>query len=89
MVGFGLGKGVYEASLWASLHDVVPIGRRGASVGLMNSLGWLGAGAAQLIVGVASERFSLGACLGATAMIYLAIGLALLRGARPARLATA
>ena len=85
IAGFGLGKGVYESSLWASLYDVVPIERRGASVGLMNSLGWLGAGAAQLIVGLMSQRFSLGACLSATGVIYLAIAITLLYGARMAQ----
>jgi len=82
MVGFGLCKGVYEASLWASLYDVVPVERRGASVGLMNSLGWLGAATAQLVVGIASERFSLGLCLSATATIYVAIGVVMLKGSR-------
>jgi len=85
MVGFGLGKGVYEASLWASLYDVVPIERRGASVGIMNSLGWLGAAAAQLIVGAASAHFSLGTCLSATATLYLLIALVLLYAARLAQ----
>ncbi|SEF77163.1 Predicted arabinose efflux permease, MFS family [Bryocella elongata] len=82
MVGFGLCKGVYEASLWASLHDVVPIEQRGSSVGLMNSLGWLGAAGAQLLVGYASERFSMGACLSATAIIYFCIAVTLLYSAR-------
>jgi MFS family permease len=82
MAGFGLCKGVYEASLWASLYDVVPVERRGASVGAMNSLGWLGAAAAQLIVGVASEHVSLGMCLSATAAIYLTSGLMMLHASR-------
>jgi MFS family permease len=81
VAGFGLGKGIYESSLWASLYDVVPIERRGASVGLMNSLGWLGAGAAQLIVGIMSQRFNLATCLSATGIIYLAIAITLIYGA--------
>jgi hypothetical protein len=68
--------------LWASLYDVVPVERRGASVGAMNSLGWLGAAAAQLIVGVASEHVSLGMCLSATAAIYLTSGLMMLHASR-------
>lgn len=85
MVGFGLCKGIYEASLWASLYDVVPLERRGASVGLMNSLGWLGAAAAQLLVGVASGRFGLAHCLSATAAVYLVIGAVMLHNAKVAR----
>lgn len=85
IAGFGLGKGIYESSLWASLYDVVPIDRRGASVGLMNSLGWLGAGAAQIMVGLTSQYFSLAACLSATGIIYLAIAITLLYSARMAQ----
>lgn len=85
MAGFGLGKGIYEASLWASLYDVIPVSRRGAAVGLMNSVGWLGAAVAQVVVGVASEHLSLGTCLSATAGIYAAIAGVLLYSARMAR----
>ena len=73
---------MYDSNLWAALYDVVPIERRGASVGLMNSLGWLGGAAAQLSIGFASERYGMSACLSATAAIYLCIGLALWGGAR-------
>ncbi len=41
LVGFGFFKGLYDANLWASLYDVVPLRLRGTAVGLMNSLGWL------------------------------------------------
>ena len=82
MIGYGFFKGVYDSNLWAALYDVVPIERRGASVGVMNSLGWLGGAAAQLSIGFASERYGMSACLSATAVIYLCIGLALFRGAR-------
>jgi MFS family permease len=86
MVGFGLSKGVYDSNLWAALYDVVPIERRGVSVGLTNSIGWLGGALAQLSIGFASARFGLSASISATAAIYLCIGAALLWGAR--RLAT-
>jgi MFS family permease len=77
MIGYGVFKGVYDSNLWAALYDVVPIERRGAAVGLMNSLGWLGGAAAQLSIGFASGRFGMSACLSATAAIYLCIGTAL------------
>ncbi|MGH8282080.1 MAG: MFS transporter, partial [Gammaproteobacteria bacterium] len=82
MVGFGLFKGVYDSNLWAALYDVTPIERRGAALGIMNSLGWLGGAAAQLTIGLASERFGMSACLSATALIYLTIAVALWLGAR-------
>ncbi len=43
MFGFGLFKGLYDANLWASLYDVVPIERRASALGFMNAIGWLGA----------------------------------------------
>ena len=33
MAGFGFFKGLYDANIWASLHDVVPTGRLATSVG--------------------------------------------------------
>ena len=82
MAGFGWFKGFYDASLWASLYDVAPIGRRAAAVGVMNAIGWLGAGAAPVVVAAASKRFGLGACLSATSFIYIGCGLLLLSGTR-------
>lgn len=85
MVGFGFFKGVYDSNLWAALYDVTPIERRGAALGVMNSLGWLGGAIAQLSIGLASERFGMGVCLSATALIYLGIALAMGLGARRLR----
>jgi MFS family permease len=85
MIGFGLFKGVYDSNLWAALYDVTPIERRGAALGIMNSLGWLGGAAAQLSIGLASQRFGMSACLSATAAVYLAIAFLLWTGARRLR----
>lgn len=82
---FGLFKGIYESNIWASLYDVTPVERRGTAVGAMNSLGWLGAAVAQLVIGVASERFGLGHCLSATSLIYFVIALVMYAAARYAR----
>lgn len=82
MIGFGIFKGIYESNVWAALYDVIPIERRGAAVGVMNSLGWLGGAAAQLSIGLASQRFGISACLSATAIIYLCIALLLSTAAR-------
>jgi len=85
MIGYGLFKGVYDSNLWAALYDVVPIERRGAALGIMNSLGWLGGAVAQLSIGLASERFGMSMCLSATAAIYLGVALLLWTGARRLR----
>ena len=82
MIGFGFFKGIYDSNLWAALYDVTPIERRGAALGIMNSLGWLGGAIAQLGIGLASERFGMGVCLSATALVYLLIAVAMSLGAR-------
>lgn len=80
MIGFGFFKGIYDSNIWAALYDVTPIANRGSALGIMNSLGWLGGAVAQLCIGVASERFGMGVCLSATALIYVLAGFALWRG---------
>lgn len=81
MTGFGLFKGLYDANIWASLHDVVPVERRATAVGVMNSVGWLGGGVAPVAIGFASARFGMGTCLSLTSGIYLAFGLLMVAGA--------
>jgi sugar phosphate permease len=71
MIGFGFCKGIYDANIWASLHDVVRPESRATAVGIMNSLGWLGGGVAPLAIAAASQRFGMGACLSATSIIYI------------------
>ena len=85
MIGFGFFKGMYDANIFASLHDVVPVARRGVAVGTMNSLAWLAGGIAPIAIAVAAGRYGMSACISATAGIYLLVGLLMLRGARLAR----
>jgi len=85
MIGFGFFKGMYDANIWASLYDVVPVERRGVAAGTMNSLGWLGGGIAPIAIAVASRRFGLSACISATSLIYLGLSIALLLLARNMR----
>ncbi len=80
MACFGLFKGLYDSNIWASLHDVVPPERRATAVGVINSLGWFGGGAATVSIAAASERFGMSACISATSLIYLFFGLLLLWG---------
>jgi sugar phosphate permease len=80
LAGFGFFKGLYDANIWASLYDVVPPRRRATAQGLMNALGWLGAGAAPLTVAWASAEYGMAACLSATAAVYLLCGGLLLVG---------
>jgi MFS family permease len=80
MMGFGLFKGFYDANLWASLYDLVKPERRATAQGLMNSIGWLGAAAAPVTIAAAAQSFGMSACLSATSLIYLLLGVLLAVG---------
>ena len=87
MIGFGYFKGLYDANIFASLYDVVPIARRGAAAGTLNSLGWLpGGGLAPIVIAIAAKHsWAMSVCglpQGYTAAIYLFIGLLMLWAAR-------
>src|SRR5712692_757442 len=82
LTGFGYFKGLYDANIWASLHDVVRPERRASAVGFMNSLGWIGGGVAPVAIAAASERFGMSACISANSVIYLLVAVLLLYGIR-------
>jgi MFS family permease len=80
-MGFGFFKGMYDANIWASLHDVVPPERRATAVGVMNSIGWLGGGVAPVAMAKASGVWGMGMCLSATSAVYAVVGVLLVMGA--------
>ncbi len=80
MTGFGYFKGMYDANIWASLHDVVRPERRATAVGLMNAIGWFGGGMAPVAIAAASQRYGMSACLSANAAVYFCFGLLLCFG---------
>jgi MFS family permease len=80
MAGFGYFKGLYDANIWASLHDVVPAARRATGVGLMNAVGWIGGGFAPVAIALAAQRYGMSASISASSVIYLVVGLLLLFG---------
>jgi MFS family permease len=82
MIGFGFCKGLYDASIWASLYDVVPAKRRATAQGLMNAVGWLGAGIGPIAIAAGAEHYGMGACLSATSLIYVLFGVVLMLGTR-------
>jgi MFS family permease len=82
LTGFGYFKGFYDANIWASLHDVVPIDRRASAVGFMNSIGWLGGGIAPVAIAAASQRYGMSASISANSVIYFLFGLLLIYGIR-------
>ncbi len=83
LIGFGFCKGLYDANIWASLYDLVRPEHRARAQGVMNSLGWLLGGAtAPVAIAAASLQFGMSACLSATAVIYLAMGMLLVVGSQ-------
>ncbi len=80
MTCFGFFKGLYDANLWASLYDVVPVERRATAQGLMNCLGWLGGAGAPIAVAAASERFGMSVSISAGSVVYLLMAVLLVFG---------
>jgi MFS family permease len=81
MTCFGFFKGFYDANIFASLYEVVGVEVRAVAAGILNSLGWLGAGFAPVIVARASESIGMSACLSATSVIYVVCAILLARAA--------
>ncbi len=75
LIGIGLGKGIYDANIFASLYDRVAPEVRGAAAGLMNTIGWAGGSLAPVLIGSASDRIGLGSAIAATAWVYLVAAL--------------
>jgi MFS family permease len=82
MIGFGFCKGIYDANIFASLYDVVSVRQRGTAAGMLNSLGWLGAGFAPIAIALAANRYGMGASISATAFVYCLSGVLILLAAR-------
>lgn len=82
LAGFGYFKGLYDANIWASLHDVVTPEQRASAVGFMNSIGWIGGGVAPVAIAAASERFGMSVSISANSVIYLMVAALLFYGIR-------
>lgn len=82
LIGFGYFKGLYDANIWASLHDVVKPKNRATAVGFMNSIGWFGGGIAPIAIAYASTKYGMSTSISATSALYLVFGLLLIFGIR-------
>jgi MFS family permease len=80
LVGIGFFKGIYDANIWASLYDVVKPERRATALGLMNSIGWLGAAVAPTAIAYAAGSYGMSASLSASSIIYILSGLMMVYG---------
>ncbi len=82
LTAVGFCKGLYDANIFASLYDLVPVHVRGTAAGLMNTIGWAGASIAPPAVGFVADRYGLSRALGSTTLVYVVVGLLALVASR-------
>jgi MFS family permease len=80
LTAWGLFKGFYDANIFASVYDVVRPEARGTAAGFMNSIGWIGGGAAPVVIGYVARSSSLGYAISMTAAVYVLAAALLLCG---------
>ncbi len=79
LTAWGLFKGFYDASIFASVYDVVRPEARGTAAGFMNCIGWLaGGGTAPIVIGFIAQRSNLSLAISVTGVVYLLAGALLL-----------
>lgn len=72
---WGFFKGLYDANIFASLYDFIPIRARGVATGWMNTVGWLcGGGVAPLLVGFWAMHHGLSEAMALVSVVYLIAG---------------
>jgi MFS family permease len=74
---WGLFKGLYDANIFASVFDVMPSQVRGTAAGFINMMGWLGGGAAPVIIGFVAERIGASRAISMSAAVYVFSGILL------------
>ena len=80
---WGFFKGMYDANIFASVYDVIPPETRGSAAGLMNTIGWLGGGAAApLTIGVLAQAYGLSVAIALASAVYLMAGAFLITAMR-------
>ncbi|MGJ8517027.1 MFS transporter [Carnimonas bestiolae] len=76
----GFFKGIFDGSIYSSMHDLVPPSSRATAVGLMTTLGFAGAGLCPLLIGIGADHIGLPLSLGLTALLDCAAVALLLLG---------
>ncbi len=77
LAAWGFFKGLYDANIFAAVFDVIPPQVRGTAAGFINMMGWLGGGAAPVIIGIAAERIGASQAISLSSAIYVAAGILL------------
>jgi MFS family permease len=69
---WGFFKGIYDANIFASVYDVIPVEARGSAAGLMNTVGWLGGGAAApVVIGLLASKYGLSTAIAMASAVYI------------------
>ncbi len=71
---YGLSKGVYDSNLTAAYYDVIEPSRRSTATGLMNLVGFVGAGLGSLAIGFAVDhKVTMSVAISSAAVVYLIV----------------
>jgi len=74
LIGIGFLAGISSSCTYADMHDVIASDERSTAVGMMNFIGFIGAGLAPYIIGVYASTLGLGAAMGLTSAIHVVAG---------------
>ena len=77
-----VGKGLFDGCLYAAMQDVTDRGVHASAVGLMTSIGFLGAGLFPIVVSSLASFYGLGIGLAALSALFLCAVLTLLASRR-------
>jgi MFS family permease len=84
LIASSIGKGLFDGCIYAAMHDIVPPPARATAVGLMTTLGFVGAGLSPLLVAQVSGHLGLAAGMTSLALAYFAAVVVILAMRRPA-----
>ncbi|HLJ56733.1 MAG TPA: MFS transporter [Chthonomonadaceae bacterium] len=72
---FGLSKGFYDSNLTPAFYDVITPSRRSTATGLMNFVGFVGAGLGSVAVGAAVDKLkiTMSMAIASTAVVYFLV----------------
>lgn len=71
LLATSIGKGLFDGCIYAAMHDVVPPHARATAVGLMTTMGFIGAGLTPLFVAGAAESLGMAAGITCLAVLYV------------------
>ena len=70
LLATSIGKGLFDGCIYAAMHDVVPPHARATAVGMMTTVGFIGAGLTPIFVAQAAEGYGMAAGMTSLAGLY-------------------